>query len=158
MARRLFQFRLRTLLAIMIALAIVFVLAGYSYRYRMSQVAVVPVPVTGIVTIDGQPAAGWRVTFQYTAFDKQGEDAFGVTDAGGRFAIAVPKLTPPGVWPGEYAVGVAPPPLDFFSVSQTWREHRYPRKYTAPEYSGLTATVTRSGANAFRFDLTGEPE
>jgi hypothetical protein len=158
MARRWLQFSLGTLLSITFVLAIASIAAGYICRSRQSRVAIVPVPVTGAVTINGKVAAGWKITFHYPEFDRQGEDAFGITDAAGNFSVTSPKTAPPGVWPGVYAVGIEPKVPEMWIGSLAAFKHLYPSRYSNPTYSGLTAAITRSGTNSFKFDLVGDPE
>lgn len=142
------QFSLRTLLLLMLVVALPSAFDGYVYRARKNRVAVVPVPVTGTVTIDGHPAKDWSITFCYEEFDMQGATAKGTIDAAGRFTMATPSIPSMGVWPGDYAVGVAPPP------GSMWIGPFQPYRYADPEWSGLKVTVSPSDKNDFQFNLT----
>ena len=142
------QISLRTLLLLVLVVALPSAFVGYVYRARKNRVVVVPVSVTGTVTIDGHPAKDWSITFRYVEFDMQGATAKGTIDTAGRFTMATPSIPSLGVWPGNYAVGVAPPP------DSEWIGPFQPYRYANPEWSGLKVAVTPAGKNDFQFNLT----
>jgi len=124
-------------------------------------------PVTVSVTYKGAPVADATVTF----ISEEGEPsaAYGTTDASGtaklktyeegdgavlgKQKVTINKEQITGTQPvasqesPDYVppVGSTPPPQV---------KHLIPAKYSAPDSSPLTADVTSSGPNEFRFELT----
>ncbi|MBI3466627.1 MAG: carboxypeptidase regulatory-like domain-containing protein [Planctomycetes bacterium] len=130
-------------------------------------------PVSGVVTHLGKPVEGATVTFIPAT---NPVPAYGLTDEEGRFALSTyeehdgaiigqhtvtitkttgttPSSTPPSTGnddPEDFenyvppSLGVTPPPVV---------KHLIPERYSEPETSGLTATVTSDGANTFTFEL-----
>jgi hypothetical protein len=110
------------------------------------------VPVTGVVTLDGQPAAQAEVLFN----PKTGRMASGVTDDQGRFALSTAKPND-GAMPGEYIVTL----FEYYPPDKPPKmpppgqplPSRFPPKYADPAKSPLTATIERGKPNEFQFDI-----
>jgi len=105
------------------------------------------VAVTGMVTLNGQPAADADVMFNPTG---PGRMASGHTDAQGRFQLDG------GVVPGDYAVTLVeyyppdkPPAMPKFGQLPS----RFPTQYGDPAKSPLNAKVERGAKNDFVFDV-----
>ncbi len=64
----------------------------------------VSVPVKGILTVDGKPLANANV--QFHAQDPGGQDAYGTTNAEGRFELASGRRHAAGALPGRYKITV----------------------------------------------------
>lgn len=65
------------------------------------------VPVSGRITLDGEPLAGARITFQPTGVDP-GPGSFGTTDAEGRFSLETMEDTKrEGAVPGTHHVQIS---------------------------------------------------
>jgi hypothetical protein len=107
--------------------------------------------LSGIVTLDGRPAADAVIHFQPPP-GQTGNSSGAATDADGRFQIAAVQ----GLLPGNYAVSI-----------QKWEgtgrkvidpETRKPVEITAPipfkEDGKLEAKITPEGPNQFEFRLT----
>ena len=110
------------------------------------------VPVTGVVTLNGQPAAQAEVLFN----PKTGRMASGITDDQGHFALSTAKPND-GALPGDYTVTLfeyyppdkppkMPPPGQALPS-------RFPPKYADPATSPLNATVKRGEKNEFKFEI-----
>ena len=126
-------------------------------------------PVTGTVTHNGQPVDGATVAFQ-SAGGSRG--AVGVTDAGGKYTLTTFE-SGDGAVPGEYQVKIFKykvesseavadqdsddyvPPAEGEGEEAAEAENLLPPIYADPTTSGLTATVSESGANTFDFPLEG---
>jgi hypothetical protein len=116
-------------------------------------------PVTGAVTYNSKPLDGATVTL--VPKDAAGRSASGITDSEGKFAVSTyfgPEHSPAGALPGDYAVTVSksaerviPEGLDQWQVQQ-WVTKQgapkalVPKKYSSPERSGLSATVSSETA------------
>lgn len=117
-------------------------------------------PTTGTVTYQGKPIEGAEVTFMSKAANSTG---VGKTDSAGRFqltthiekdgavagpqAVAIRRVDVIDKTPKDVDVsagGVALPPEIKWII---------PEKYSTTAKSGLTAEVTESGPNDFKFDL-----
>ena len=114
-------------------------------------------PVSGIVTLDGQPVSGVRVTFQPGGREAEnpgpGSSAF--TDVSGRYELKTVR-DDPGAVPGPHTVrilnpvpqkagsddGAGPPPKEII-----------PRHY---EDGGLTFDVPPEGTDAANFELSSK--
>jgi hypothetical protein len=110
------------------------------------------VPVTGVVMLNGQPAAQAEVLFN----PKTGRMASGVTDDQGHFSLSTAKPND-GAMPGEYIVTLfeyyppdkppkMPPPGQGLPS-------RFPAKYADPGQSPLTVTVALDKKNEFSFEV-----
>lgn len=136
-------------------------------------------PVSGTVTQGGQPVADANVTFHLRDGSRS---ALGVTDAGGNFKLTT-FTAGDGAVAGEYQVTVTKydrpaivargtgPLVDTAEAGEGEPAEKQPQagkasrgetpdpkstlpaKYADPETSGLTATVSTSGANTFEFQL-----
>lgn len=109
--------------------------------------------VTGTVTIDGEPAKDMVVVFQSTAETAIiPEPAHGITDANGRFSLAIFTARKRGALPGDYAVSISwrdpnPPKDDNLSN---------PSPYTVPleaREGRLRYTVESKGSQTADFHL-----
>jgi len=127
--------------------------------------------VTGVVKLDGTPIEGAAVTF-VPATGTLG--AYGITNASGVYTLTTQGgAEGKGAVEGEYKVGitkqenVAPTPTqdeinkaseegrDITKEYPTEWKDVVPSKYSAPDLSGLTATV-KKGKNTVDFELTTE--
>jgi hypothetical protein len=114
------------------------------------------VAVTGIVTLNGQPAGDAEVIFNPLP-NKPGRIATGHTDSAGHFSIETAKPND-GAAPGDYVVtvgeyyppGKAPP----FPSGGGQLPSRFPPKYGDPSQSPLNANVERGKKNDFQFEIT----
>lgn len=126
------------------------------------------VPATVTITYKGSPVEGATVTFVAKA--KEGQAAFGITDASGKTPLSTLGEND-GAIPGEYQVlvqktktegagvkvdsteiGAMPAGDDAMKTGQT--TNLLPEKYISIGTTDLTATVAETGENAFTFDLT----
>ncbi len=134
------------------------------------------VPVTGTVTYQSKPVEGASVTLSPQG---QGRAASGKTDASGRFKLTTLEADD-GALPGTYQVAVSKiEDLDAAAHQMTPEDmvkaisggkaapmgptrpgtkgggmkNALPEKYKNAQTSGLTAEVTKGGANDFKFDL-----
>lgn len=119
-------------------------------------------PVSGTVTYKGEPVGDANLNFQLadgSAF------SMAKTDAAGKYALMTYEPGD-GALPGEYKVGITkyemstvtgsgpeapdyePPEGDVAAPAK----NLLPTKYSNPQTSGLTATITE-GTNTFHFDL-----
>ncbi len=113
-------------------------------------------PVTGIVTMNGVPAANAHVIFwSPDAKDKDGKKATRVTDsfvdADGTYLTSTYNAND-GLPEGQYRVTVTMRD-PFFEPSGKLGKNSYPTKYESHTTSGLTATI-KSGANVIDIALT----
>lgn len=115
------------------------------------------VEATGLVTFQSEPVADANVIFLPTEANASLRGSQAVTDESGRFELStytgeVGKFKL-GAMPGEYRVTINK--LDVSGPNTTGRppENQLPAKYDNASSSGLTATVTAEGENAFNFDL-----
>ena len=114
------------------------------------------VPVEGTVTLDGGPLPeGGNGNVTFAPADGNGNTATGLLDASGHYRMSTFEPDD-GVLPGEYKVtviwaspgggdpktGVLKPPSSMIA-----------ERYSNPETSGLTATVTADGQSDIDFDL-----
>ncbi|MBQ9813667.1 MAG: hypothetical protein IJM54_10210 [Thermoguttaceae bacterium] len=91
------------------------------------------VPVEGVVTINGEPAAGVQVTFRPKQVDPRTlEESLGTTDAEGKFTIKTGEKD--GCPEGEYFIG-------FSKVEGT---EQLLMQYCRPIDSGFSVTVSAS--------------
>jgi hypothetical protein len=135
-------------------------------------------PVSGRVTYRGRPVEGALVTF--VSGGANPVPAFDLTDAEGRFKLTTYEdgdgavLGPHGVAivkatdGGEHDAVLLPPgegnedeenfdsyvPPDDSSAPVPVIKHLLPSKYSAPETSGLVATISQGRPNEFTFELT----
>ncbi len=125
-------------------------------------------PVTGTVTLDGNPLAGATVTFHGPMVGKGGKpglSAVGTTDADGKFRLTTYEAND-GAAAETYQVSItkveavetsASPEGEYVPPEAKARpaapKSLVPEKYTSPEKSGLSATVTDGKDNEFTFEL-----
>ncbi len=116
------------------------------------------VPVSGIVTLDGQPVSGVRVTFQPSGRDAEnpgpGSSAF--SDASGRYELKTVR-DEPGAVAGQHTVRILNPEPTKASSNDSAgppRKEIIPRQYEVS--SDLTFDVPSDGTYAANFDLTSK--
>ena len=109
------------------------------------------VQVTGVVTYNGQPVEGARVTF----YCPGGRPASGVTDNDGRFSVGTYDLTDGAVLGTHTATVVKTKPVEGVDLTDPGRmvDHVLPAPYRNPTDSPLSVTVTTDGENDFRLEL-----
>jgi hypothetical protein len=118
------------------------------------------VPVSGVVSYQGQPIEGAVVTFNNQAANTTGSAK---TDSAGRFVLSTFGKND-GAVPGPQMVAIqrvevidkTPLGVDVSAGGKALPpEIRWliPQKYSDPTKSGLTAEVSASGPNDFKFDL-----
>ena len=122
------------------------------------------VKVTGTVTVDGAAMEGVSVTFSPN--DSEGREAYGTTDADGRFVLTIPGTEPgSGAIPGDYIVTFAKMENPADGLSDEEILSRYgrmpdpidllPTRYKNRTGADVTtATVEARGRNDFPFALT----
>lgn len=110
------------------------------------------IPVTGVLTLNGQPAADAEVMFNPKT---KGRLAVGKTDATGHFKLST-GAPDDGAVPGEYAVTLGeyypadkPPKMTSGPLPS-----RFPQKYGNPSTTPLTVKVEAGTKNEFTFDAT----
>ncbi|NMC20297.1 MAG: carboxypeptidase regulatory-like domain-containing protein [Thermogutta sp.] len=124
-------------------------------------------PTTVEVTYNGDPVEGAQVMFHPQ--DPGGKAAVGVTDKSGRAVVAA-YVGAKGAAPGNYTVTVSKTVTEGETLSseeaQAYYEkfgrpppspqvkHLLPEKYSNPQTSQLTATVTEGQENDFPLALT----
>jgi hypothetical protein len=158
----------RAAISIPFALVIACLSAGCA---KSSSKAEGVVPASGVVTLDGASVAGATVTFYPDG--GAGKAAAGSTDAQGKFQLTTLNAND-GAKPGTYKVMVSkiettgpgatmsqeeqykyleqhgsPPPTESKNV--------LPEQFAEVTTTTLTATVSESGPNDFKFDLRGAP-
>lgn len=115
-------------------------------------------PVMGVVTYNGQPVENAGVMFSPAA----GRPAIAQTNANGEFVLST-RGSDDGALLGEHTVTIvkieARDPDQVAIAARSGRRPPPPRnllpaKYADARQSGLKATVTESGPNEFRFELT----
>ncbi len=108
-------------------------------------------PVTGVLMLNGQPAAEAEVMFNPKT---TGRLAVGKTDATGRFKLST-GAPDDGAVPGEYVVTLCEyyPPDKPPKMTSGPLPSRFPQKYGNPSTSPLTVTVERGGKNEFSFEV-----
>lgn len=113
------------------------------------------IPVTGSITMAGQPVPEAVVVFT----PKNSDDpsvlaAQAETDADGRFQMRTylgEDDYKAGIQPGEYAVTVTK--LEVVQDMTRQPKHLLPKKFSLPNSTPLSATVTAGGENQFDFAL-----
>lgn len=114
------------------------------------------VPVTGVVTLDGNPVADAGVLFKPAG---NLPPASATTDAQGKFSLQT--LDRPGAVLGQHRVSVIKQETtgvgEFGAVGPGGVHVKWivPKKYSVPETSGLTATVTEENRD-FPLKLTSK--
>ncbi len=127
---------------------------------------------TGTVTLDGSPVERASITFH----PRDGQNpANGTTDANGIYELSSFNADD-GAAPGLYGVSIqkfpaiqvdsAPGGMPFDESMNTDAppdpsldadpKNELPEKYSSPEESELSATVSADGGNVFNFELTSE--
>lgn len=116
-------------------------------------------PAGGTVLYKGQPVEGAMVVFVPQGHD---QGAAGRTDASGKFALQTFDPND-GAVPGEYKVTVTKSEMaaapaaatsdDYEAPTPSQERALLPNRYSKPDSSQLTATVTEAGPNDFTFEL-----
>lgn len=118
-------------------------------------------PAGGLVTLDGKPLEGARLSFEHEAATYWAE---GRTDASGRYALMTFSGTD-GALPGNYFVAItkyedpATVPEKIREVPNYVPKNLLPARYATAKTSGLSATVEPrrdAGANRFDFKLVSQ--
>lgn len=115
--------------------------------------------VSGTVLYKNQPVAGAAVTFLPKGESADAKSAHGTTDTGGNFTVTTyftADEQPAGALPGEYRVTITKidePQGVFDPLRDPPPKNHLPAKYSTPQQSPLSATVTPSGPNRFEFKL-----
>lgn len=139
----------------MAAIVAVAVFAGCSGGPKMPARA----PVSGVVKVNGQPAANVSVQF-IPADEAKGRSATGKADGSGKYVLFTFEPND-GAIPGEYKVVVSSPPAEEkafkdkkveFSGAKDSGGTKIPEKYSDPKKTDLKVTV-KSGTNDIPLDL-----
>jgi hypothetical protein len=101
--------------------------------------------VTGLVTVDGQPAPGLSVMFLPAG---PGRPALGRTDQNGHYELTTFRQGD-GALVGGHRVAIAPSE----DPAGAWAKKKLPARYREAETSALSVEV-QPGRNEFHFDLT----
>jgi hypothetical protein len=114
-------------------------------------------PVSGRVTLDGQPAAYTRVTFQpIGSADNQnpGPGSYGITDADGRYRLTVVGSGRSGAVVGRHRVSIksSSGPNEEFPDAPPKPNKAVPKRYN--KESTMEVEVPTGGTTAANFDLT----
>ena len=119
------------------------------------------VPVTGVVTLDGAPAAGVNVTF-IPVGSTAGGASYGATDAGGKYELKSNDGRP-GAAVGEFKVvcskWVMPDGSDYVGVPggpspmEAGAKEKLSPKFSDENATALKATVP-AGGGTVNFELT----
>lgn len=122
-----------------------------------SRSAIKPVPVTGLVTVDGKPAAGATVIFHPDGQAAPGAPRpVGQADANGEFRLTTAAAND-GAAPGEYRVTVA-----WYAVTPSKRvtegddappRSLVPEKFNKAETTPLRATVSPESTGPVTIDV-----
>lgn len=114
--------------------------------------------VSGVVTLDGQPAGPGVVMFHpANEADKRLSPAVGVFGDDGRYTLQA-SGNRPGCAPGAYIVTIVETNPETGSYGGEWempRKGRLPSHLSSYEHSGLTADVS-PGHNSIDFPLSGK--
>jgi hypothetical protein len=115
--------------------------------------------VSGVVTQRGSPVAGATVSFLPGSSSEGVKSARGTTDEAGRFELKTyfgPESDVAGALPGDYRVTITKTPASSGIVDPyagPIPQNELPARFADPQQSGLKATVTVDGENAFPFDV-----
>lgn len=126
------------------------------------------VPASGVVTMQGTPVDGASVTFYP---EGTGQAAAGTTDAQGKFQLTTLNAND-GAKPGTYKVMVSKIQVTGVGANMSQEEqYKYleqhgspppnesknvlPEQFANVTTTTLTATVSESGPNEFKFELQG---
>ena len=120
--------------------------------------------VTGVITMDGAPLAGARVTF--SPVDASGSVAIGTTDDSGKYILqTLLGAADAGTTPGDYIVSVSKTvnePTGKQEMSESAGEmmdimiakELVPAKFTNKKSTPHKATVVANQPNSFDFDVS----
>jgi len=126
------------------------------------------VPVTGTVTQDGKPVDGADVQLIPTGGDPQIRSAGGTTDAEGKFSVKTyfdPQNQKEGAMKGDFAVtisklekrevpeGMKPEEAMALSMKQGPPKQLLPKKYLAPNTSGIKVSVGDASPEPLKIDI-----
>ncbi|HEY2251652.1 MAG TPA: carboxypeptidase-like regulatory domain-containing protein [Planctomycetaceae bacterium] len=124
-------------------------------------------PVAGVVTLNDQPLADANISFVFDGKPPKGFMASGAkSDSSGKFIVMTGSQ--PGTVPGRYKVTISrlrmpdgspvkeEPGLDAAMLQQGGAlKETVPERYTDPETTELSATVTNDGVDDLELKLTG---
>jgi len=125
------------------------------YEDRLSRARPPVFKTSGRVTWNGSPAAGATVALQSRTHNLT---ASGKTDRDGMFTLTTWRPGD-GAVAGEHAVTIT----TIVSMGRTpeglpIEENDMPPKYSDPEKSGLTTTISEKGKNVLAFEVIGPPQ
>jgi hypothetical protein len=114
-------------------------------------------PVSGRVTLDGEPAANVRVTFQPFGSAENtnpGPGSYAITDADGRYQLVMVGTNRSGAVVGRHRVSIQSPngPSKEFPDAPPRPAKMVPKEYT--KESTREFEVPKGGTGAANFDLT----
>jgi hypothetical protein len=114
-------------------------------------------PVSGRVTLDGEPVANARVTFQPLGSAENpnpGQGSYGITDAEGRYSLTMVGSKRSGAVVGKHRVSIQSPrgPSDQFPQAPPRPSKMIPREYNTE--TKLEFDVRRGGTSEADFNLT----
>jgi hypothetical protein len=119
-------------------------------------------PVSGVVTLNGNPAAHAAVMFQPVAppgVENPGPGSFGITDEQGRYALKLVGPETPGAVVGKHKVRIVDhdPPRELSddeSRPQPARVQSVPKKYNNALEAPFEFDVPQKGSTTADFKLT----
>lgn len=120
-----------------------------------ADVPTVPIhPVSGVVTLDGKPIEGARLTLISLQGQQPGDiTPNGISDAEGKFQISTYSVGD-GAPDGAYAITVSWPEIRNAGGSEPeYGKERLPRKYQQPEQSGFVVTVSEDLQEPVKLEL-----
>jgi hypothetical protein len=111
-------------------------------------------PVSGVVTLDGQPIEGARLSLISLQGQKPGDiTPNGISDAEGKFQISTYAVGD-GAPDGAYAIIVSWPEIRNAGGSEPeYGKERLPPKYQQPEKSGFVVTVSEDLLDPVNLEL-----
>lgn len=114
-------------------------------------------PVKGLVTLDGKPIAGARVSLQAVQGAKPGDiNPNAVTDEAGAFQLST-YAPLDGAPEGAYAVTVSwPVVLNGSGSDPEYGKERLPVRYQVPDKSGLVITVSEELQDSVLLELSSK--
>ena len=104
--------------------------------------------VTGVVTLDGEPLVGAKVSFDPAV----GTSLIAVTDESGRFSLDLTESGESAI--GKYAVRILHSPAESVGETDSGKPDRVPARYNRD--TELVVDI-RDGENSFNFSLLSRP-
>jgi len=125
------------------------------YEDRFSRARPPVFKTSGRVTWNGSPAAGATVALQSRTRNLA---ASGTTDRDGMFTLTTWRPGD-GAVAGEHLVTITTSVTTGFTPEgRPIQENDMPPKYSDPEKSGLTTTISEKGKNVLSFEVVGPPQ